>query len=80
MLGGWYVATSAGGEETKPGSESLDYSRLLGNIMGFLIPGEVTQCLMSGGLNLRHKALVFASLWDAVHSQLLHRICYWKSS
>lgn len=42
----------------------LDYSRLLGEHCGLLIPIEVIHCLMSWGLDPRHKPLVFASLWD----------------
>lgn len=60
MLGDGTLQPLLGVKKPSPAAKT----RLQPATRGFLIPREVTHCLMPGGLDLRRRPLVFASLWD----------------
>lgn len=58
----------------------LDCCRLLGEHQGLSDSKRGNSLSNIRKMDLRHKSLVFASLWDEMHSLPLYRICCWKSS
>ena len=71
MLGDGTLQPLLGVKKPSPAAKT----RLQPATRGFLIPGEVTHCLMPGDLDLRHRPLVFASLWDETILPASLQIC-----